>query len=112
MTFAWPAALLALALLPAFAAIYIWMQRRRQAYAVRFTNLALLRDVVGKGPGIRRHIPPVLFLLGLTALLISLALASLVLAVPHAGSDVILVVDVSGSMAATDLQPTRLGAAT
>ncbi|HET6316659.1 MAG TPA: VWA domain-containing protein [Chloroflexota bacterium] len=112
MTFAWPAALLALAFLPAFAAIYVWMQRRRQAYAVRFTNLALLREIVGQGPGIRRHVPPLLFLLGLTALLISLARPSLVLAVPRAESDVILVVDVSGSMAATDLQPSRLGAAT
>jgi Ca-activated chloride channel family protein len=112
MTFAWPAALLALALLPAFALIYVSMQRRRKAYAVRFTNLALLRDVVGKAPGIRRHVPPVLFLIGLTALLISLARPSLVMAVPKAESDVVLVVDVSGSMAATDLQPTRLGAAT
>ena len=73
MTFAWPAALLALVLLPLFALFYMWMQGRRQAYAVRFTNLALLREVVGKGPGIRRHIPPLFFLLGLTALLISLA---------------------------------------
>ena len=112
MTFIWPTALLALALLPVFVALYMWMQRRRLAYAVRFTNLALLRDVVGRGPGVRRHVPPVLFLLGLAALLIGLARPSLVLAVPRTETDVMLVVDVSGSMAAADLQPTRLGAAT
>jgi Ca-activated chloride channel family protein len=104
--------LVALALVPALAGVYVWMQRRRKLYTVRFTNLSLLRDVVGTAPGLRRHIPPVLFLVGLAALLISLARPTMVLAVPRSGADVVLVLDVSGSMAATDLQPTRLGAAT
>jgi Ca-activated chloride channel family protein len=104
--------LVALALVPVLAGVYVLMQRRRRAYAVRFTNLSLLREVVGTGPGIRRHVPPLLFLLGLSGLLISLARPTLVLAVPRSESDVMLVLDVSGSMAATDLQPTRLGAAT
>jgi Ca-activated chloride channel family protein len=112
MTFVWPAALLALAMVPVLAGVYIWMQRRRKAYTVRFTNLSLLREVVGAGPGLRRHVPPALFLLGVAALLVSLARPTMVLAVPRAGADVMLVLDVSGSMAATDLQPTRLGAAT
>ncbi len=112
MTFLWPTALAALVLLPVLAGVYVWMQRRRKAYAVRFTNLALLREVVGNGPGFRRHVPAALFLLGLAALLVSLARPTMVLAVPRSGADVMLVLDVSGSMAATDLQPTRLGAAT
>jgi Ca-activated chloride channel family protein len=112
MTFAWPTALVALALLPVLAGVYIWLQRRRNVYALRFTNLSLLREVAGRGPGIRRHVPPVLFLLGMTALLVSLARPSLVLAVPRTDTDVVLVIDTSGSMAATDLSPTRLGAAT
>ncbi|HEY2592398.1 MAG TPA: VWA domain-containing protein, partial [Chloroflexota bacterium] len=112
MTFVWPTALVALVLLPVVAGVYVWMQRRRKAYALRFTNLSLLRDVVGSGPGVRRHVPAALFLLGLTALLVSLARPTMVLAVPRPGADVMLVIDVSGSMAATDLQPTRLGAAT
>jgi Ca-activated chloride channel family protein len=91
--------------------IYVWMQRRRQRYTVRFTNLALLRDVVGRSPGARRHLPAGLFLLGLAALLVSLARPSMVLAVPRDEASVMLVLDVSGSMDATDLQPTRLGAA-
>jgi Ca-activated chloride channel homolog len=112
MTFLWPTALVALLLLPALAGVYVLMQRRRHAYALRFTNLNLLREVATRQPGVRRHVPPVLFLLGMTALLISLARPSLVLAVPRAESDIVLVLDVSGSMAAADLQPTRLGAAT
>ena len=112
MTFAWPAALLALVAVPALLAAYVWSQRRRRAYALRFTNLALLRQVAGTGPGIRRHIPAALFLVGLASLLVSLARPSLVLAVPQDQASVMLVLDVSGSMAATDLKPTRLGAAT
>jgi Ca-activated chloride channel family protein len=111
MTFAWPAALLALGVLPVILAGYVWMQRRRRAYALRFTNLTLLRQVAGRDPGIRRHIPAALFFLGLAVLLFSLARPSLVLAVPEDQSSVMLVIDVSGSMAATDLKPTRLGAA-
>jgi Ca-activated chloride channel family protein len=112
MSFAWPAALLALLLIPALAAAYVWMQGRRKAYALRFTNLALLREVAGAGPGLRRHLPPVFFMLGLTALLVSLARPSMVLAVPRTETDVVLVLDTSGSMVAADLQPNRLAAAT
>jgi Ca-activated chloride channel family protein len=112
MTFEWPTALIALGLLPVLAGVYVWMQRRRKAYTVRFTNLGLLREVVGNSPGVRRHVPPVLFLLGMAALLVSLGRPTMVLAVPRTGADVMLVLDVSGSMAATDIQPTRLGAAT
>ena len=111
MTFAWPTALLGLALVPAFGALYVWTQRRRRRYAVRFTNLALLKEVAGTGPGLRRHVPPAFFLAGLAALLVSLARPSMVLAVPRDGASVMLVLDVSGSMNARDLQPTRLGAA-
>ena len=98
--------------MPVLVGVYVWMQQRRQVYAVRFTNLALLHQVVGRSPGVRRHVPPVLFLLGMLALLFSLARPTLVLAVPRASTDVMLVLDVSGSMGATDLQPTRLDAAT
>ncbi len=96
MTFAWPTALVGLALVPVLLGFYLWMQRQRRRYAVRFTNLALLREVVGRGPGMWRHIPPLLFLLGMAALLVSLARPSLVLAVPRDQS-VMLVLDVSGS---------------
>src|SRR6516225_1244275 len=100
MTFLWPTALVALVLLPLLVGVYVWMQRRRKAYVVRFTNLSLLREVVGNGPGVRRHVPAALFLLGLAALLVSLARPTMVLAVRRSGADVMLVIDVSTSMAA------------
>jgi Ca-activated chloride channel family protein len=111
MTFEWPYLLYGLALIPILALLYGLVQRRRRAYTVRFTNLALLREVVGRGPGIRRHVPPLLFLLGVAALLVSLARPSAVIAVPREEAPVVLVVDVSGSMEATDMRPNRMDAA-
>ena len=111
MTFEWPLLLWSLALVPIMLGLYVAAQRRRRAYAVRFTNLSLLREVVGRRPGLRRHIPPIFFLLGLAVLLVALARPSTVIAVPRDGADVMLVIDVSGSMVATDLQPTRMEAA-
>lgn len=111
MTFQWPILLLTLGLIPMLVGLYLLAQRRRRRYAVRFTNLALLDSVVGRGPGMRRHIPPLIFLLGLAALLVSLARPTAVIAVPHETSSVVLAIDVSGSMAATDVQPSRLAAA-
>jgi Ca-activated chloride channel family protein len=111
MTFQWPYLLFSLALIPLLCVFYLLAQRRRRTYAVRFTNLALLTEVVGRTPGLRRHIPPLLFLLGLAALCISLARPMAVIAIPRDQTTVMLVLDVSGSMAATDLQPNRLTAA-
>jgi Ca-activated chloride channel homolog len=111
MTYEWPLLLWSLALIPILLLLYLLAQRRRRTYALRFTNLALLRDVVGRRPGLRRHIPPLLFLLGIGALLFGLARPSAVIAIPRDQADVILVVDTSGSMTATDLRPSRIVAA-
>ena len=111
MTYEWPLLLWSLALVPILLLLYVLAQYRRRAYAVRFTNLALLRDVVGRRPGLRRHIPPLFFLLGIGALLFSLARPSAVIAIPRDEADVVLVVDTSGSMTATDLRPSRIVAA-
>ncbi|MCC7369177.1 MAG: VWA domain-containing protein [Chloroflexi bacterium] len=111
MTFEWPLLLWSLVLLPILFGFYLLAQRRRRAYALRFTNLALLKEVVGRRPGLRRHLPPLLFLLGLGALLVSLARPSAVIAVPRDEASIVLVLDVSGSMAASDLKPTRIEAA-
>jgi Ca-activated chloride channel family protein len=100
-----------LALVPILLLLYVVSQRRRRQYAVRFTNLALLREVVGRRPGLRRHVPPLLFLLGLGALLVGLARPTTVVAVPREQADVVLVVDVSESMSARDLSPSRMEAA-
>jgi hypothetical protein len=83
VSFEWPTLLASLGLLPILLGLYVLAERRRRRYAVRFTNLALLQQVVGRGPGVRRHIPPLLFLLGFGALLVGLARPQAVIADPR-----------------------------
>ena len=112
VAFQWPSALLALLLIPLLVALYVLVQRRRRAYAVRFTNLALLREVAGPRPGgMRRHLPPLLFLLGMVVLCVGVARPVATFAAAQRRATVMLVLDVSGSMDTNDLQPTRLEAA-
>ncbi|MCZ2109888.1 MAG: VWA domain-containing protein [Dehalococcoidia bacterium] len=110
MSFDWPAALLFLLLIPVAGIAYIMMQRRRGRYAVRFTNLDLLANIVEGAPAWRRHVPAVVYLGALAALLLALARPHVDQQVPKDGT-VVLVTDISGSMNATDIQPTRLAAA-
>ena len=111
MSLEWPGFLWALALLPAATLAYLLGQRRRTRYAVRFTNLDLLANVVPRSPGWRRHLPPALYLLALTGLLLSLARPQAVTLVPKEQATIMLVMDTSGSMNATDVAPSRLIAA-
>ncbi len=111
MTFQWPLLLLGLALVPILLGLYLLAQRRRRAYALRFTNLDLLKEVAGPGPGFRRHVPPLLYLLGVVALLLSIARPMAVIAVPEDQTTIMLVMDVSASMTANDLAPNRMTAA-
>ena len=111
MSFEWPFLLYGLAFVPVMIGLYLLAQRRRRTYAVRFANLPLLREVAPRRPGFRRHVPPLFFLLGLAALLVSLARPSAVIAVPREQSSVVLVMDTSGSMSAADLRPDRMAAA-
>ena len=111
MQFQWPAALWLLLLVPALAALYVLAQRRRRRYALRYASLTLVREAVGRGPGIRRHIPPALFLIALAAMLLGIARPTAVATLPNDEGTVILAIDVSGSMLAEDLRPNRMDAA-
>jgi Ca-activated chloride channel homolog len=111
MSFAWPAALLSLALIPILVVAYMLIQRRRVKYAMRFTNLDLLANVVDRSPGWRRHLPPLFALAALASLLVALARPETTIALPRDEASVVLAIDVSGSMMATDVPPTRLDAA-
>jgi Ca-activated chloride channel homolog len=111
MTFEWPLMLIALLTLPTVAGLYLLAQRRRRAYALRFASLPLLAQLATARPGWRRHVPPLLYALSLAAMLIALARPSAVITVPRDQATAMLVVDVSGSMAADDLRPSRLAAA-
>jgi len=111
MTFLAPLLLLGLLLVPVLLGLYLWVQRRRSRYAVRFTNLDLLANLAPRRPSWRRHVPPAIYLAAVAALVLGLARPTMVVAVPREDATVILAIDVSGSMKATDVSPSRLDAA-
>jgi len=103
--------LFSLTLVPLVAAIYLHLQRRRRALAASFVRSEGSEPARKRWPGFRRHLPPTLFLIGLVILLVALARPQAELSLPRVEGTVILVIDVSGSMAADDAEPTRLEAA-
>jgi Ca-activated chloride channel family protein len=111
MNFIWPWALSLLVVVAGLAALYLLAQRRRNRYALRYANLSLVREAIGKGPGWRRHVPPALFILALAFMAIAVARPQAVVAVPSQEGTVILAIDVSGSMLAEDMKPNRMEAA-
>jgi Ca-activated chloride channel family protein len=110
MIFQSPWWLLALLVVVALAVLYVVLQLRRKAYAARFTNVALLATLVPKRPGWRRHVAFGLLALGLATLVVSLAKPSTEVRVPRERATVVMAVDVSLSMQATDIQPDRFRA--
>lgn len=111
MSFIWPPMLFLLALIPLFVALYLRMQQRRRRLAATYSSFGLMRGAAGQRLGWRRHLPPALFLAGLTILIVALARPQTVVSLPRIEGTVILAFDVSGSMAADDLKPMRMEAA-
>jgi Ca-activated chloride channel homolog len=111
VTFHWPEAIWGLAVLPALAGIYFLLLRRRVAGALRYPALRPVRAAMGYGQLVRRHAPALALLLALVALLVAAARPVAVMTAPAERGTVVLAMDVSLSMAATDVAPTRLGAA-
>jgi Ca-activated chloride channel homolog len=110
MKFAWPTLLWLLLVLPLLVMFYMWLLSRRKKFAVQYANLALVRQAVGRVPAWRRHLPPLLFLLALALLLLAAARPSAVVLLPSQHETIIMAMDVSGSMRAKDVEPTRLAA--
>jgi Ca-activated chloride channel homolog len=106
-----PLLLLTLLVVPLATALYVLAERRRMRYAVRFTNMDVLAGVVG-GRVWRQSVPLALFLLALAALCVGVARPQRTTLVPKDRATVILVIDVSRSMEAKDVKPSRIGAAT
>ncbi len=111
MTFEWPAMLISLILIPLFALFYWTRQRRRRRLEESYSGLGLAQTSRGRALGKRRHIPPILFMLGLAILLFSLARPQAPLSLPRIEGNVLLAFDISGSMTATDFKPNRMEAA-
>ena len=111
MSFAWPAALLALLAVPAILGIAWWSRRRRRRAAVRVTSVALVRAALPGRTRWRRRIPTALLLLGLVVLAIGAARPQASVPVPASSTTILLALDVSGSMCSTDVRPNRLTAA-
>jgi len=97
-----------LALIPLVVAVYIWVLRRRRRFAVRYSSLSLVREAVAKQSWLRRHLPFILFLFALAGLVLALSRPVATVLVPSNKATVILAVDVSRSMCATDIPPNRL----
>ena len=111
MKFLSPAMLLLLLAAPALIAAYVLLLRRRKRSTVRYSNLSLVKEAIGPGPSLRRHLAPLLFLLSVIAAIIAVARPTAVIFLPSQQQTVILAVDVSLSMSATDVDPNRLTAA-
>lgn len=111
MSFIWPTLLWILLCVPLLVLLYLRMQQRRRKFAAQYGSLGLVRDTNRGGFGWRRHIPALIFLSGITLLLISMGRPQATVSLPKLEGTVILTFDVSGSMAADDLKPTRMEAA-
>jgi Ca-activated chloride channel family protein len=110
MTLLWPELLVLLAALPLLVVARIWALRRRRT-GVRFSSLSLVRAAIPRSSRVRRHLPFGLFLVGLGSLVIAMARPAAIVAVPDGRASVLLAMDVSRSMCATDIPPNRLVAA-
>lgn len=106
-----PAALMALALIPLLILLFAWQQRRRRRFAVHYSSLSLVRAALPAQSRVRSYLPMALFLMGLTGLTLALARPVTEMRVPAGRATVVLALDVSGSMRATDISPSRLAAA-
>jgi len=111
MKFLWPHMLWLLVLVPALVASYVYVLRRKKKAVVRYASLAMIREALGPAQTLRRHVPPALFLLAIIAMILAVARPAAVVTLPSQHETIVLAIDVSGSMRATDVEPNRLAAA-
>lgn len=108
MKLLWPWLLLLLLLIPLLVAVYVWVLRRKRRFAIHYSSLVLVREALPKWSRWRRHLPFALFLLGLISLITAVARPVANVNVPLNRTTIILALDVSRSMCATDVFPNRL----
>jgi len=107
MSFQWPNLLWGLLAVPALIGLYLWLLGRRKRSTVRLASISVAREALGRGPGWRRHVPPALLLGAVTVLLFAAARPLAVVTLPLTERTIMLAMDVSGSMRATDVKPNR-----
>jgi Ca-activated chloride channel family protein len=96
---------------PALIAAYFFLLRRRKKAALRYASLSMVKEAMGPGQRFRRHIPPLLFLVALTTMMVAIARPAAIVSLPSQQLTIILAMDISGSMRATDVEPSRISAA-
>ncbi|MEO8487682.1 MAG: VWA domain-containing protein [Betaproteobacteria bacterium] len=111
MSFQWPELLWVLLLLPLLVLAYAWLQRRRKRLALKYASLSLVRDALVRGAGWRRHVPPTLLLAAIALMIVATARPEGEVLLPTRQETIILAMDVSGSMRAADVLPSRIAAA-
>ena len=108
ITFAWPELLWLLLLLPVLVGAYVLILRRKRKSAVRYANLGMIKEAMGPGSAIRRHVPPALFFAAIALLLVGMARPSMTITLPTQKQTIVMALDASGSMRAKDIEPSRL----
>jgi Ca-activated chloride channel family protein len=108
MTFLWPQFLWILLALPLLVGLYVWLLGRKKKIVLRYASLSIVKEAMGASRNFRRHIPPMLFLLAIACMLVAAARPFAVVMLPSQQETIILAMDVSGSMRATDVKPNRL----
>ncbi len=111
MRFLWIDSLWLLLTVPLLIGAYVYVLRRRKRSALRYASLLLVRDAIGPGQWVRRHLPALLVALALTCALLGLARPTAVLTLPNEHQTIVLAMDVSRSMRASDIEPSRIAAA-
>jgi Ca-activated chloride channel family protein len=96
---------------PALVAGYFYLLRRKRESALRYSSLSMVKEAIGAGQRFRRHLPALLFLIALIAMLLAVARPAAVVILPSQHQTIILAMDVSGSMRAVDVAPNRISAA-
>ena len=108
LSFLWPQLLWLLLAVPVLVLVYLWLLKRKKKLTLRYASLSIVKEALGTSMGWRRHIPPMLFLLAIAAMLFAASRPFAVITLPSTQETIILAMDVSGSMRATDVKPNRL----
>jgi len=111
MTLLWPEMLWLSLAVPVIIVAYLLVLRRKKKIALRYASLSMVQEAMGASRRLRRHIPPLIFLLALISMLIAISRPAAVVTLPYQYETVILAIDASGSMRAADVSPTRIAAA-